>query len=388
MKSMNGFLEKTLDQRIYQRLLDSNQSFHLTEILIAMQRNKGIDPAQAEENADVCINAVAHWESIHNGVYEDDGEVGNLLLDSLSDKGEAERKLILYKLYFGLTASPQEEDDAVLNERFWRYYEEQKNRKNAPSIAELEDMIRQKLKNYYLTPETMRTIIRKMESSGDHLATAAALSQNGHSFKCLVAMELYLNSDNSISIPEAANIACRSVETQAVADAVSKGFLSREVAKKLLIVASITSAIAGIAFFAFGAGGGVVAQNVATTLASTNTAIFPLPEVFEPFAQFSNIAGSAIEAQKDKALAKKIIGTVALGSGTIMATLSDKTADLIGNITTGFASMRGKSAASNVAGLRSLEYDKEFVDAKQEAPVSQDESHEEKQNFDSEALLF
>lgn len=403
MKRADGFLEKTMDQRIYQKLLDANQSHNLTECLIAMQTERGIDVAQAKKNADLCIATVAHWESIHDRVREDAGEVGELLLNSIRGKSEAEQTLALHKLYFGLTESPREGEDTSLNERFWRYYVGRENQKNAPSNAELEDRIRWELNHYHLSPDVIRAMARKMESTGDHLATAAALSQNGYSFKCLVAMELYLNSTDPISIPEAVNTACAGVETQAVADAVSKGFLSRDVAKKLLIAAAITAVIVGIAVIAFGIGEGVAVQSTAAALASAESSGFmvALPEVFAEFAtgytaagepatllHWTGIMSGAIEAQKKAVLAKKIIGTAVLASGAAMAVLSDKTADLIGKISTGFASMRGKSAKSNVEGLRSLEYDEESWQARQEEPLSQEELDEEEEALDSQALLY
>lgn len=406
MKSMDGFFEKTLDQRIYQKLLEASQSHNLTECLIAMQTDRGIDAAQARENADLCISNVAQWESIHDRALENVEDVADLLLDSLRGKNEAEQKLILHKLYFGLTEFPQEREDESLNERFWRYYVEQKDQKKAPSNAELENMIRRKLKNFRLSPDTMRAVARKMEFSGEHLATAAALGENGYSFKCLAAMELYLNERNGsdpISIPEAVNEACAGVETQAVGDAVSKGFLTRDTAKKLLIAAAITAAVVGIAYIAFGIGAGAAVQSTVTAMAGAESSglLVPLPEVFAEFATAYTAAGEpatlislmdamggTIEAQKKAAFAKKIIGTAVLASGAAMAALSDKTAALIGNISTGLASMRGKNAASNAQGLHSLEYDEECWEAGHEEHISREELYEEEQNLNAQALLY
>lgn len=408
MKSINDFLEKTMDQRIYQKLLNANQSHKLTECLVAMQTERGIDAAQAQKNAGLCIAAVAQWESIHDRVCEDAGEVGDLLLDSLKDKGEAERTLILHKLYFGLTESSQEEEDAALNERFWRYYVSQENQKDALSNAELEEKICQELNHYRLSPGIIRAMARKMESTGDHLAAAAALSQNGYSFKCLVAMELYLNGDEPVSIPEAVNTACTGVEAQAVADAVGKGFLSRDTAKRLLIAAAITAAIVGIALIAFGLGGGVAVQNTAAALASAEPSgiMIALPEVFAEFAtgytaagepatllHWTDTMGGAIEAQRKAALAKKTVGAVVLASSAAIAALSDKTADLAGKISTGFASMRRGNPAISAEGLRSLEYDRELWEASQEAHTGQEKLDEEaldeeEQALNSQVLLY
>ena len=191
----------------------------------------------------------------------------------------------------------------------------------------------------------IRALIKDMEINGDYLATFAALGEGGSQYKCIVAMELYLSG--GMTIHEAANVACAGVETQAVADAVEKGFLTRERAKKILIAAAVAVVVIGVGITLYQAGTAIAAAKTAAVMAEVVNAhsVAELPAVFAQFATATTASGApalqfavmGAEAVSDlamsirhEALVKQVIGFVTVVLGFGLARISDRMADAIG----------------------------------------------------------
>ncbi len=395
MKNSTNFFDKTFQYQIYEQMLRAGEKNNLTETLMEMQTTRGIDPVQAKKTAQICIAAVASCEGIRDAVSEDAMAVFDQFLDHLKTKSTEDQEMFLHKLYFGLTAHQDANLVAELergvstHELFWRYYSRQTMQLPHMSAAELENRIRQALGSFYLSPQVMKALTKKMENTGDYLATAAALGENGANYKCIVAMEIYLNHSDSMTIHEAANMACAGVQTQAVADAVSKGFLSRELAKKILIAAAIAAVVIGVGILLYNVGVAMTATKTATAMAkATNAAsVVELPAVFTEFATTTTATGapamqlmpvgsdmiaSWAAAIKKKALVKQIIGTVTAVFGVAMAALSDKTATMIGK----FSTMIQKDKTPVVTGLNVLA---DSVEDMQCSPAELDPQEEEQE---------
>ena len=348
MKSKCRIFDNTFHQEIYQGMVDAQEHRELTGILVRMQTEAGISRDEAIENAKLCISAVISCESIRMEITDNAPEILDSLLEDVA--GSDQRDLILHKMYFGLTVH---RDPAALEmlekgmseeELFWRYYSENKDGMTA---EELEQGIRSAMSGYDLSPEVLEALGKKLEASGDYLATSAALGSGGISFKSIAAMELYLKNRDSMSIHEAANIACASVEAQAAADAVGKGMLTRSAAKKILIIAGITLVVVGIAIAAFYSGNVSALGKAAAVLQDQ---YMVLPQVFADFATTISPAGDpllltqsadfvkntvflpAIQAAKRK----ELIGGLVMVLGGATAALSQKTADLLGRFRVGF----------------------------------------------------
>ena len=158
-------------------------------------------------------------------------------------------------------------------------------------------------------------------------------------------MELYLSG--GMTIHEAANVACAGVETQAVADAVEKGFLTRERAKKILIAAAVAVVVIGVGITLYQAGTAIAAAKTAAVMAEVVNAhsVAELPAVFAQFATATTASGApalqfavmGAEAVSDlamsirhEALVKQVIGFVTVVLGFGLARISDRMADAIG----------------------------------------------------------
>lgn len=342
-KDFNIF-DKAFHKDIFQNMVDEQERQSLLHTLIEMQTAQRVDREAAAAAAELCIVAVTGCESIRSELAEDSLPLVNEMLERAEKSEDAE--LILQKLYFGLEVYPDfvaADDRMTAEERFWRYYSENKGTK---SIDVLKEDIRDALGNYRLTPEVMQALVMKMEGSGDYLGAATALGEGGISFKCIAAMELYLNNQDTMTIYEAANIACAGVELQAAADAVGQGMITRDMARKILIVAGITLAVVGLGIMIYYAGS---AAALAKTAAGVADQLVTIPEVFAEFATHTvagepafllntadsirkYVYGPLIEAAKHKELLGGVV--VALGAATVG--LSRKTADLIGKFRVGF----------------------------------------------------
>ena len=110
-----------------------------------------------------------------------------------------------------------------------------------PSVTDqmLESDIREMMSRYHISPKAMKAIASRMEKNQDMLASASALGQDGQRFKCIVAMDLYLRGNGTMTMDEAVSTACTNVELGAVADAVSRGRITEERAKKIIAVVAI-----------------------------------------------------------------------------------------------------------------------------------------------------
>lgn len=345
METKFNFFDRTFHQDIYQGMVDTRENHELVQTLIRMQTAAGIRREEAAAMAGLCIAAVTSCESVRQEISGDAMAVVNDLLAEAEKCGD--RDLILHKLYFGLAVHPDHvtaENVISADELFWRYYNENKDEKTA---EELEAAIREALGNYSLSPDVLRAMAMKMEASGDYLATAAALGEGGISFKCISAMELYLKNRDTMTIHEAANIACAGVEIQAAADTVGKGMITRETAKKILIVAGITLAVVGIGIVLYNAGSAAALAKAAAGVADQ---VIAMPEVFAKFATEVTAAGepgfilsSAETIRKTvyrplikAAENKQLIGGLVAAGGAAVVGLSQKTADLIGKFRVGF----------------------------------------------------
>ncbi len=372
MKQQENFFTKTFSRQIYTRMLQAAETGSLTETLIQMQTSRGVDPDQAGETAQQCIAAAASCEGIRDAVSADAMAVLNQLLESLQDLGGEQRTLALHKLYFGLTAHQDPglrqdlERGVSTDELFWRYYSRQLRSRHPASPKDLEKAVRQAVQNFYLPPEAMQALARKLAASGDYLASAAALGENGTNYKCIAAMELYLNSGGSMTIHEAANLACAGVQAQAAADAVSRGFLSRDMARKILLAAAIAAVIIGVGIFVFNTGAAMAAAQTAAAMAEAvnANAVLEIPAVFSEFATATTASGAPgiqyaiadadmvagwVANIRHEALVHQVIGAAAVAGGAAMAVLSDKTAALVGQLSILTRRDRAETAAAEAA---------------------------------------
>ena len=328
MENTFAFFDKTFHRDIYQDMLDNEKQQLLLQTLIQMQTEHGIRNQEAAEQAERCIEAVTGCESIRSALAEDTVSMVEQMLDYARKSEDAE--LALHKLYFGMAIYPDfvaSTNRVTAEELFWRYYGENKGTK---TLEELKQDIRDSLADYQLTPEVMQTLIMKMESSGDYLATAAALGEGGISFKCIAAMELYLKNRDAMTIEEAANLACAGVEIQAAANAVGQGLITRDVARKILIVAGITLVVVGMAMTLYYTG----------KLAGLSEVITPfvedLPLIFEEFSESFETVFRYNNPLYPITKKKVVHGAIIIGLGTIVTTISQHTADLIGKFRIGF----------------------------------------------------
>lgn len=371
MRSTENFFDQTFPREIYQQMLAAAEDQNLVQTLTDMQMVRGVGADEARQTARLCVAAVASCEGIREAAYENSEALLDQLLESADLKTVESRALLLHKLYFGLTAHG---DPAVVEALaqgvsaealFWRYYTAQPQQ-TAASLTALEAEIRRTLHSYDLSPQVVRALVKRMDMTGDYFATFAALGEGGSQYKCIVAMELYLRS-GGMTMHEAANLACTGVETQAVADAVAKGFLTRDRAKKILVAVAIAAVVIGVGIMLYQAGAALMAAKTAAAMAEVVNAhtVAELPAVFAQFATTTTASGApaiqlaAMSAEavsnlaasmEQAAVARQAIGFVTALLGVGLARFSERAADAIGK----FAAVLQKDPASIRAGVEAL----------------------------------
>ena len=224
----------------------------LMECLTAMQTGQGIDEKDAKDNAHRCMLAVAAHETLREALSENSMAVLEKLFARLKKESPGQQMEALHQIFFGLTL--YEDPDRVqslengvsLNDLYQTYRSEA-----APALTAeaLEDQIRFALQQYHITPGMMRTLTKQMRGKAGYFAAAEALGERGRNLKCLVAMDLWLQNPDAMTLEEAAGTAATSVETQAVADALNRGYIARDVALTILTVLGHAIAVYGTFLF-------------------------------------------------------------------------------------------------------------------------------------------
>ena len=363
MKNVSQFFEKTFDQKLYELMLKVQKDRDLTDKLLQMQLAQDVDPQEAEQNVEACIKAAVTCESVHGRISEDAPAAMQEFFHMIAQ--DQDRELILLKLLFGLTAykdeayAPQLCNGVSREHLFYKDYYP----KNAGTRSEeqLEQEVLDALNTYAVTDEVIEAFVRRMQNTGNYLATVDALGAGGIHVKCIMTMDAYLESRNKgapITMEEAAKQANCAAEVQGTAHGLGERMLRRDVAKKILIAAGITVAVvaAGYALYHAGAAAGFM-----KAAAAAKDVVYPVPEIFKDIASMGGarpaVAGvsAKVFAERflaDAALAKKLSRTgYALSlAGVAGVALSQKTADFIGGLNLGFT----RDHKSHIAGLQSL----------------------------------
>lgn len=325
-----GQTKKKFNLEVYRNVKTAAKAGNVNLCLEQMQIKRGVDPVQAKANAQVCVELVASRQQICALVNSD----ASALVQNLLDRATP---LEAHYLYYGLTAWQNEkvacrlEQGASLEELFADHY-----RDHAGTVPTHEQIL-DALNHYHLTPRTINTWKRKLEASKNYLATASALSEEGRCFECIAAMQLYLDRDGQLTMAQAVKQAGEDVAVQAAADAAAKGDMTKEQAKKILILAGIAAVIVGAVLFACGAGELIAAKDVVVGT------VVELPEVFATFAHAVNAAGMPIQiwggvapevvsSMVAAAKQKRLIGAVVTAAGAAMAALSAATAELVAKL--------------------------------------------------------
>lgn len=221
-------------------------------VMSQMQKPYGISDRKAYENSDAVIRLVAAHENLSNMLSEDALEVLDTFLKDSEKMSGYDRKVLLHQLYFGLKVC---QDEALIEQvkegtgesALFREYYNRCGEDPTITAEMLEEDIRKLMGNYRISPEAMRVIVRQMEKSQDLRATASALGREGMRFKCLVAMDLYLRNQDTMTVDQAVNIACTNVQLQAAADGVSRGLITEERAKKIFFAVAVACVLCSVA---------------------------------------------------------------------------------------------------------------------------------------------
>lgn len=325
-------------------------------VLTRMQASHGIHERKAYENADTMIQLVAAHTNAVNMLSDDAMAVLDAFLNESNLMSGYDRKVLLHQLYFGLKTYQDEDlieqikqgatESGLFREYYTRYGED-------PSITEamLEEDIRKLMGNYRISPKAMRHIVKQMEKSQNLRATATELGEEGMRFKAIVAMDLYLRNKDTMTMEEAAHIACTNVELQAMADGVSQGLITEERAKKIFTVICLLSILAGIilAFYA-----PQIAKEIANIAPEAGHAIKTL--ALEGYSKEVFMEGTVNRVLLGKAHLSEVVAAREgfLFGGFAFAAISDNVAEWLGQIAAKRAFVRTAKEADTAAAMENM----------------------------------
>lgn len=236
------------------RNLSSNQG--MMQVMCQMQTGHGIHEHKALANADEMVRLVVLRQNFNELLSEDAEGILEEFLKTSHRMGGYDRKVLLHQLYFGLKMYQHPEmlkelSEGASKEQMFRSYYAKCGDDPAITCEVLESEIRRLMGDYHISADMMRVVAQKLEKGQDMLATAAALGENGLRFQCITAMDLYLRNQDTMTMAEAANVACTHVGLEAAADAAGRGMLSRKRTQKLLLAAALGGILFGLAMWFF-----------------------------------------------------------------------------------------------------------------------------------------
>lgn len=317
-------------QEIYRRMAEAAAGKDLLACLVAMQQEQGIGQAEAEANARRCMEAVAIHTSLTEALSENTMAVADKFFARLAKLPRERQMDALYQILFGLTihSDPAAEAAMARGDTPEALYGAWREAADPDRTAEeLQEQIRQALAQYRLTPGLLRRLTKQMQGGTGCLAAAEALGEGGRNLKCLIAMDLWLRNRDSLTLECAAAQAATGVETQAVADALRRGVIARDVAKKILVILACAIMFFAILFCTTG-----------------------LLDVFQGL-EFYSLHGTLYSSHHAgycsffPGLNMFLSGILFSGAACLLVNLTNHAADLVGGITTRFSAMLRKPAA-------------------------------------------
>ncbi len=319
MKNEYELFDKTDFGKIYRKM---TADCGLMTAIVQMESDEGINEQKAYELADELIHKMALHQGIENYVREDPENAMDDYLTGSKQLQGYDRKLLLHQLNFGLHLYQDADlierlkEGSTIDELFREYYD---NYGDDPAYSEdrLADEIRLQVSTFRIPPKAIKAIAKKLEKSDDLVADSAALSEEGLRFKCIVAMNLYLNNRETMSIDDAVSTACTDIEIEAVADAVARGQMATDTAHKILTALFIATVLFSLTAWV---GGIFISQGVGV-----------IPKMLTiPYAELPlDMAKTAVSALA--ASWKEISLNLFMGGGVIALT-TDVIADAVGKL--------------------------------------------------------
>lgn len=262
----NELFRKGDFERIYKNIASDST---LLELLTTCYENVDTSEMTAGDKARETIFEVARYNNIKNMLLrEESKDVLDEFLSCLGDKiqDEKARKQYLHQLNFGFGLYQSEDavrklhDGKTIQSLFDDYIV------NPENAGLTEEEIRASLENrisaYHISSENMEELIKMLEKSDVVHYTSALTGENAERFKCIIAAYIYKNAEGKISIPEAVTLACTAVETEDIADAVGRGLIAKDKARKILGVIFAAACVALIAYIIYSGGTAAVIHGI------------------------------------------------------------------------------------------------------------------------------
>lgn len=264
-------------ERIYS---DISSDASLFELLTGLYIKTGVSEMKAAEMARETIFEVARYSNIKNMLLKDESaEIFDEFLSCLGDRAENEEEKMnyLYELDFGFGLYQSEEMVKKLHEGksvgdlFTEY------RNDVATVNLTEEELKQSIKNsistYYISEKNMNELVKMLKNSNALHYTGATAGENAERFKSIIAAYIYKNANGKININEAVGLACTAVDTEDVADAVGRGLIAKDKARKILGVILAAGCLAFVLYAICNGGAAVLISAIANVVTRLSLAL-------------------------------------------------------------------------------------------------------------------
>lgn len=306
---------------LYNRLVDSDEGKSLVKTLIKMQKEKydKLEDEQAEKNAKMCIALCQMWDNINDCPT---GQSKELLIAYLSKLDNELKRKILVNIEDVLknddqTAAKVDVSDFFLTEKT-----------DSRTTEEIQKSVLDAIDNMVISESFFENATKNIDSIDGFCDEFEKMNEFDIGMKSIFSMGLYLE-DEDVTLKEAVESACMSMDIHEVCDGVSKGLITREKAllwiKKIVKGALIFSAVLAVialimvaieaALPALAATAATTATATTATTATTTASIFAsqVPAVFAEIAGVSTVGSTAATAAGGSTVA------AGLGSGALLS---------------------------------------------------------------------
>lgn len=264
-------------ERIYS---DISTDASVFEILCGLYAKNGVSEMKATEMARETVYEVARYSNIKSMLLKDEStEMLDEFLSCLGDnaKDEQTRMLYLQELAFGFGLYQSEEavkklhDGKSIDDLFNEYIKDDSNRNLTEE--ELKQNIKNSISGYYISEKNMTVLIEMLKNSKTLHYTSAVAGEEAERFKSVIAAYIYVNSNGKININEAVGLACTAVDVEDVADAVGRGLIAKDKARKIIGIILAAACVAFVVYAICNGGVAVVVSAIGNIVARLTLAL-------------------------------------------------------------------------------------------------------------------
>jgi len=194
------------------------------------------------------VDAVKQLNQCSIQVQEDTNEAMNKLFAELKNKSAETRIQIMDKMIFNIAVFSDENllEQLENGKGLEELYNENCGKlpeANGENELILREKLMKQVESMSISPKAVRRMAKKAMKNNSYVSVAAEYARDSFNMKSTLAMEIYLENKDNMSVEEAVAIACGRITVEEAAKAVYSGQLTEKAASEIITYAGLAALI-------------------------------------------------------------------------------------------------------------------------------------------------